>query len=354
MIVGVACATSAGGFGRTDEGRRDIRRGHVAPYPLTVRPLAAAPSAAPVVDLRGSRPVDRAGGGTDGDGDAVGAEDPWTWAIDEVRRAAGADQAFTLVDDTIKPFDRRRGADADQLARVLDRLDAGHPVAFYGWWPVEEVATTTEILGIDAMEVPPPDRKRAGLVDGHALVIVGYGRHAAFPGGGYVIVRNSWRTSGWGDAGCGYMPFAYLRAYATELRAIVPGSRREPDGDGPSRGDRPAAGTPRLPAVAPRDATDVAVDRQARCADPRGSLTHLFFSEQPLELARARAICSVCAVRTDCLARALARREPYGIWGGEMLVDGRVVPDKRGRGRPPKRTPGRLVVDEVTGIPIVA
>ena len=42
------------------------------------------------------------------------------------------------------------------------------------------------------MDVPPPDRKWAGLVDGHAVVIVGYGRHDAFPGGGYVIVRNGW------------------------------------------------------------------------------------------------------------------------------------------------------------------
>ena len=66
--------------------------------------------------------------------------------------------------------------------RVLDCLDAGRPVAFYGWWPTAELATTTEILGVDAMEVPPPDRKRTGLADGHAVVIVGYGRHDAFPG----------------------------------------------------------------------------------------------------------------------------------------------------------------------------
>ena len=52
MIAGVAYRTAMGGHGRSDEGRRVIRRGHVDPYPLTVRPLAAAPSAAPVVDLR--------------------------------------------------------------------------------------------------------------------------------------------------------------------------------------------------------------------------------------------------------------------------------------------------------------
>ena len=73
-----------------------------------------------------------------------------------------------------------------------------------------------------------------------------------------------------------------------------------------------------------------------------------------MELARARAICSICPVRVACLDRAVTRREPYGIWGGEMLIDGRVVAEKRGRGRPPKVPRARLVVDEITGVPIVA
>ena len=72
------------------------------------------------------------------------------------------------------------------------------------------------------------------------------------------------------------------------------------------------------------------------------------------QIARARAICSTCTVRTMCLARALERREPYGVWGGELVLEGVVVPDKRGRGRPPKVPRPRLVVDEITGIPIVA
>ena len=172
-------------------------------------------------------------------------------------------------------------------------------------------AATTEILGIDAIEVLPPDRKGAGLVDGHAVVIVGYGRHDAFPGGGYLIVHNDWLT--WGDDGHGYMPFTYLRAYATELcttrRAGGPGGR--PDGDGPSSADRPEAGASRLPAVAPRNSVDVEIDRQARCRDQRGSLTHLFFSDDLIELARARAICSICTVRTAVpRPGARARRSP--------------------------------------------
>jgi WhiB family redox-sensing transcriptional regulator len=41
-------------------------------------------------------------------------------------------------------------------------------------------------------------------------------------------------------------------------------------------------------------------------------------------------------VRAHCLAGALRRREPWGVWGGELLVRGVVVPRKRPRGRPRK------------------
>ena len=240
---------------------------------------------------------------------------------------------------------------------MLDCLDAGRPVAFYGWWPTAELATTTEILGVDAMEVPPPDRKRTGLADGHAVVIVGYGRHAAFPGGGYLIVRNGWGDRGWGDGGDGYMPFTYLRSYATELRTyrLVDGPRRGGTGTGRPTLDRPAAGSARLPGVTPRDAVDAEIDASARCADPRASLTHLFFSEDPMELARARAICSACTVRDVVPGpRRSSAASPMASGVASCCVEGVVVPDKRGRGRPPKVPRPRLVVDEITGIPIVA
>ncbi len=86
---------------------------------------------------------------------------------------------------------------------------------------------------------------------------------------------------------------------------------------------------------------------RARCADGNGTLTHLFFSDDEFDLARARAICGRCALADRCLAGALDRAEPYGIWGGRLVVDGRVVLVKRGRGRPPKQPRPPLVVDEV-------
>jgi WhiB family transcriptional regulator, redox-sensing transcriptional regulator len=86
---------------------------------------------------------------------------------------------------------------------------------------------------------------------------------------------------------------------------------------------------------------------QARCADGFGTLTHLFFSDAPLDLARAKAICAKCALRAECLDGAVARAEPWGVWGGELIESGRIVVDKRPRGRPPKSPRPVLVVDEV-------
>lgn len=62
----------------------------------------------------------------------------------------------------------------------------------------------------------------------------------------------------------------------------------------------------------------------------------LFFAESPLDVERAKAMCADCPVRTACLDGALERREPWGVWGGELLVAGAVVARKRPRGRPRK------------------
>ena len=85
----------------------------------------------------------------------------------------------------------------------------------------------------------------------------------------------------------------------------------------------------------------------ARCADGNGTLTGLFFSDDEFDIARAKAICAKCGLASDCLAAALERAEAYGVWGGELLVEGVIVKVKRGRGRPPKTPRPVLVVDEV-------
>jgi WhiB family transcriptional regulator, redox-sensing transcriptional regulator len=62
----------------------------------------------------------------------------------------------------------------------------------------------------------------------------------------------------------------------------------------------------------------------------------LFFAELPADVEYAKALCRGCPVRQACLAGALDRKEPWGVWGGELVVSGVVVPRKRPRGRPRK------------------
>ena len=76
---------------------------------------------------------------------------------------------------------------------------------------------------------------------------------------------------------------------------------------------RPRAGRP----------TAAAVDwKRARCNDGNGTLTHLFFSEDLIDIARAKAICSKCSLARRLPRAALERQEPWGVWGGQLLVNG--------------------------------
>ena len=49
---------------------------------------------------------------------------------------------------------------------------------------------------------------------------------------------------------------------------------------------------------------------------------------------QAKSICGTCAYRAECLAFAMVRREPDGVWGGELLRDGQVIPAYPRPGRP--------------------
>ena len=62
-----------------------------------------------------------------------------------------------------------------------------------------------------------------------------------------------------------------------------------------------------------------------RCADGNGTLTPLFFSDDIIDIARAKAICGKCALAASCLREAQEREEPWGVWGGELLLNGRIV-----------------------------
>jgi WhiB family redox-sensing transcriptional regulator len=72
----------------------------------------------------------------------------------------------------------------------------------------------------------------------------------------------------------------------------------------------------------------------------------LFFAEAPADVEAAKALCQGCRIRLACLEGALERREPWGVWGGELLLRGAVVPRKRPRGRPRKEDAELAKADE--------
>jgi len=74
----------------------------------------------------------------------------------------------------------------------------------------------------------------------------------------------------------------------------------------------------------------------------------LFFAESPQDVEQAKMMCQGCQARLACLAGALERGEPWGVWGGELLLRGVIVPRKRPRGRP------RKDVVAVGALPVIA
>jgi hypothetical protein len=102
------------------------------------------------------------------------------------------------------------------------------------------------------------------------------------------------------------------------------------------------------------EASPAAVRLAPRCADGNGTLTPLFFSDDIIDIARAKAICAKCQLSVACLSGALEREEPWGVWGGELLASGRIVRNKRPCGRPPKHPRPELVVDELGVVGSVA
>jgi hypothetical protein len=126
----------------------------------------------------------------------------------------------------------------------------------------------------------------------------------------------------------------------------------------PDRPDRPPD-SPDRRADSPNRRPDVELDVStgrtpaARCADGNGTMTGLFFSDHVADIARAKAMCGLCPLQESCLAGALEREEPWGVWGGELLSGGRVIANKRPCGRPPKHPRPEVVYDEMgpVGVP---
>lgn len=91
--------------------------------------------------------------------------------------------------------------------------------------------------------------------------------------------------------------------------------------------------------IVPPGTIDTLDPLSPRCPDDlpcRVADGDLWFADTPALLEQAKALCATCPARVACLAGALERREPWGVWGGEIFEQGAVVARKRPRGRPRK------------------
>ena len=97
------------------------------------------------------------------------------------------------------------------------------------------------------------------------------------------------------------------------------------------------------------DSALATLDRASPAIDPVSNTTRhdaalpchvqdaeLWFAETPAGVEEAKSLCRGCPLRVACLDGALERREPWGVWGGELFLQGSVIPRKRPRGRPRK------------------
>ena len=81
---------------------------------------------------------------------------------------------------------------------------------------------------------------------------------------------------------------------------------------------------------------DTATQVEEELLPCRANDPELWFAESPADVESAKALCVDCPVRDLCLDGALERREPWGVWGGQLFLQGVVIPRKRPRGRPRK------------------
>ena len=76
--------------------------------------------------------------------------------------------------------------------------------------------------------------------------------------------------------------------------------------------------------------------RENAACSQLGVPTGIFFSEDLGDIAQAKRICAECPSLALCLEAAIERNDPWGVWGGQLFRKGRILANKRGRGRPRK------------------
>src|SRR5215213_6739771 len=130
--------------------------------------------------------------------------------------STAASLAPRLKPHFIKEWDVNTGLLPSQLLGIIFQLKQGRPVAAGLRWPKEGKFKTDTVLGVTMMTAPAP----ADVFDGHSIAFVGYKVSDNFPGGGYLVFRNSW-GSGFMEEGYGYMSFDYANKYTNDAVEYV-------------------------------------------------------------------------------------------------------------------------------------
>ena len=136
--------------------------------------------------------------------------------------AALADAATrrTIALTSIKHWTEPIGLTDLQIQAIMARLAAGIPVTVTLCWPFG--LTDSQIVDANYFLI---DRNINGNdKSGHGVVIVGYQMDTRVPGGGFLIVRNSWGTA-FGDKGHLNVSLALARKYGIDAYVVDPTAR---------------------------------------------------------------------------------------------------------------------------------
>ena len=154
----------------------------------------------------------------------------WPYAAAAATPVFGKPEATVFPPGTHEDAQKRRVLSGLYLLGTPNNVDEirGILAGMNGRRPMPVCVTVDTFDGCDGGTFAFPETREADgqLVSAsawqgrHGLLLAGYVDEAAYAGGGYFIVRNSYGEE-WGEGGYGKMPYAYLECFALEAGTIL-------------------------------------------------------------------------------------------------------------------------------------
>ncbi len=154
----------------------------------------------------------------------------WPYSAAPATPVLGAPEAIAFPPGTHEDAQKRRVLSGLYLLGTPNNVDEirGILAGANGRRPMPVCVTVDTFEGCDGETFAfPPTRQEDGQLASavrwqgrHGVLLAGYVDEAAYAGGGYFIVRNSYGEA-WGDGGYGKMPYAYLECFALEAGTIL-------------------------------------------------------------------------------------------------------------------------------------